>query len=74
MLVEDAPAFGQRQPSRRAVEQAHVQMRLELGDMARHGRDRHAEAPRCGDKAAGLDHLRECGQGLESIHSILLHN
>ena len=67
-LVERAPALGQRQPARRAVEQARVEMRLEVGDVARDGRHRHVEPLGGAREAAGLDDPGEGGDGVEAVH------
>ena len=67
-LVERLAGFGERQPARRAVEEPRVEMRLELGDVARHRRHRHAEALGRAREAAGLDDVGEGGHGVEAIH------
>ena len=54
-LEEHLAGFRQRQPARRAVEKPRVEVGLEVGDKARHRRDRHAEPLHKAREAAGLD-------------------
>ena len=60
-LVERLAALRQRQPPRRAVEQPHVEMRFELGNLPRDRRDRDAETLRGAREAARLDDAGEGG-------------
>jgi hypothetical protein len=48
-------------------------MRLELGNLARDRRDRDAHPLGGASEAAGLDHARESGDRVETVHSLLLH-
>ena len=67
-LEERLPAFREREPPRRPVEQARVEMRLEVGDEARHRRDGDAQALGRAREAAGLDDAGESGQCVEAVH------
>ncbi len=44
----------QGEPARRAHEEPRAQVRLQVRNLAAHGRERHAEAPRSRRKAAGF--------------------
>ena len=57
MLVERAARFGERQSSRRAVEQPRTEVRLELAHLAGNRRHGDPEAFRGAREAAGLDDL-----------------
>ena len=72
VLIEHASALGQRKPPRRAIEQTHVEVRLELGDVARNGGDRSREPLGGADEAAALDDLGECRDGLQAIHPMII--
>jgi hypothetical protein len=72
-LVERASGLGQRKPSRRALEQSCVQMRLQVADLTRDGRYRQAEAVRGARETALLDDGHVSLHGLQTIHGILLH-
>ena len=75
-LVKRATAFGQGQAACRAIEKPRVEMRLELGDLARDRRHGDAEALRGAGKAPGFDDRGEGADGVEAIHGRrrLLHN
>ena len=70
-LVERLPALGQRQPARRPVEEPRREMRLELGDVTRHRRRRHAELVGRAGEAPLLDDPGEHGQRANVIHGRL---
>ncbi|KGR95377.1 pirin family domain protein [Burkholderia pseudomallei MSHR5492] len=62
MLIEKLARLGQRELARRALQQAHAERRLELGESPRQARFRDAEHAFRGREAAVLDHLREVHQ------------
>ena len=68
-LVERAADLGQRQRARRAIEQPCVEMRLELGHVARDRRHRDAEAVGRAREASGLDDSNEGLDRMKSIHT-----
>ena len=74
MLVEGRAALGQRDPSRRSLEQLDAEALLELRDLAADRRLGQPEYATRGGEAAGLDHLGEDDQlveiGLESVHCV----
>ena len=71
-LVERLPRFGQREPARRAVQQPRVEVRLELRNLPRDRGGRHRKAFGGAGKAAQLDDLCECADGLEAVHVIII--
>ena len=60
--------LGQVEGARRAVEQAHAEARLQIADVARDQRARHAELLRRQREAAGAHHAHEALHGAEAIH------
>ena len=70
VLVERLPGFSQRQPSRRAVQQPHVQVRFEFRHLPGHGRRGQADALRRPRKTAQFDDFCEGTDGQESIHGV----
>ena len=58
-LVERLAALGQREPARRPVEESRVEMRLEVGDVARNRRRRQLEPGGRTGETALLDHVGE---------------
>src|SRR6185295_17886804 len=67
-LVKSAPALGEAHPASRAVQQARLQMRFELGDVSgRRGRGQ-PELLRSAREAPTLNHLREHPERLKTVH------
>jgi hypothetical protein len=67
-LVERLPGLRQRKPARRPVQQAHAEVRLEVGHVPRDRRHRQVEPVGGARKATRLDDSREREQGLKAIH------
>ena len=72
VLVERLPGFRQRQASRRAVQQPHVQVRFEFRDLPRDGRSGQAEPLRRPRKTAQFDDFGEGTDGQEAIHGSIV--
>ena len=75
-LEERLSCLGEREPTRRPVQKPRIEMRLEVGDEARHGRHGNVEARGGPREAARFDDAGKSGQGLEAIHRFeprLLH-
>ena len=68
-LVERAADLGQRQRARRAIEQPCVEMRLELGHVARDRRHGDAEAVGRPREASRFDDFNEGLDRMKSIHT-----
>jgi len=67
-LVKGAPALGQAQATRRAVEEPCIEVRLQLRDLPRDGGYRQVQPLRRAREAPGLDDLGKRGNGLEAVH------
>jgi hypothetical protein len=67
-LVEQPPALGQADPARRALQEPRLQMRLELGDLARRGGRGNTQPLGGAGEAAQFDDLGERPDGGKAVH------
>src|SRR5262249_60178616 len=70
--VAAGAAPGGRPPPRRALEQPHSEVCLELLDLRRGPRPRQPQRRRCGGEGPGLDHPDEELHGSDAVHCSVL--